>query len=628
MNRSGVVSGTVWWVFCAAVVLLSSMVSSSCVPTNQVSAQSEQITSTPETGNIVVIVTGIDGTPLITNVIVRVTGSALSDGDDFGQLRLDACPIGQAIAAWAPSYQVAFIPCTDSTQYSVALQPLDNAAYDNTAYVWQSAYASCSQCHASGFNGGYNEFQEWGMDGHATVFTDRYFESMYRGTDISGVSGPQTQWIYKDDKFFRSVNVSAPEYKGPGFQLDYPGRAGNCAYCHAPAAISSALADADLTPLFLSAADSRREGVTCDVCHKVNNVILADNNYPFPDKPGILSLQFLRMDSFITGPFSNILSPVQNSIGHTRSKCANVFSSSDFCAACHYGKFGDTLIYASYKEWKESPYGKNPKKDGYRTCQDCHMSRLPGNNKIPLEKRSACSETAEGFQNFDHNMMDYGWDESLSRNVPRLIRGAAKIATSFEYNGAESNLLKVSLVVRNTSAGHKFPTDSPLRHLILVLDSRDQFGNILLQAGGSQIPIWGGINNSYMEGLGVKGYAGLPGKIFANVLIEEDINLWPSAAYWNETKPAQISNRDILSDNRLEPGGRDESEYFFTVPDDGEVRFRISLLYRFGFYDLMQQKRWVETGQRADIPVVVIECSGNVNSLDAIQCLQTDPKPD
>jgi hypothetical protein len=48
-------------------------------------------------------------------------------------------------------------------------------------------------------------------------------------------------------------------------------------------------------------------------------------------------------------------------------------------------------------------------------------------------------------------------------------------------------------------------------------------------------------------------------------------------------------------------------------------------MYRFGFYDLMQQKRWVETGQRQDIPVMVIRCEGNINNTKQIDCEQIDP---
>jgi hypothetical protein len=88
-----------------------------------------------------------------------------------------------------------------------------------------------------------------------------------------------------------------------------------------------------------------------------------------------------------------------------------------------------------------------------------------------------------------------------------------------------------------------------------------------------------------------------------------------------------VTKDGVISDNRLEPNGRDESNYFFAIPDDHEVRFKISLIYRFGFYDLMHQKLWVGDPRRWDVPVVVYQCNGNVGNARKIRCEQIDPPP-
>jgi hypothetical protein len=625
VRTSGAVSGRLWWVINAALLLVFSFVLSSC------SAIIIPLSPTPTAVvehdlKIITIAVVDQNNKPIKRATVRVSGTSQVDGDDDGGYYIQACVNGQYIGASAPGYQVGFIACDGSSQsYSIQLQSLNNVAYDNPSYVWQSAYGNCSPCHAGQFGSAYDELPEWESSAHAKVLTDPYFETVYRGTDISGVSGPATQWLFMGNQLVRQVDTTSTSYKGPGFQLDYPGQAGECAFCHAPAAISPVRAEVNLSPLNTANGDLRREGISCDVCHKVNAVILASNQYPYPDKPGVLSFQMLRMDAFMTGPFSNILLPNLSLASHTRSMCASIFSSSDFCAACHYGKFNDMLIYNSYGEWKNSSFAENPGGDGYRTCQDCHMSRMKSDDTTPLAKRSACSETTAAFQDFSHNMMDFSRDEKLGRDIPRMIRGAAKLKASFDYNPDKNDSLKVSVTVINKNVGHKFPTDSPLRHLILFLDAKDEFGNTLLQVDGPQIPNWGGTNNAYMESSGVKGYAGLPGKIFANLLIEKDTNISPTTAYWNETRPAHITKDGAVSDNRLDAGGKDVSTYFFSPPYDGEVRFTISLMYRFGFYDLMQEKRWVDTMQRADIPVVKLECSGNVKNVDQFDCQQVDP---
>ena len=105
----------------------------------------------------------------------------------------------------------------------------------------------------------------------------------------------------------------------------------------------------------------------------------------------------------------------------------------------------------------------------------------------------------------------------------------------------------------------------------------------------------------------------------------------PSLADWDQGLLTLTTNGSMSVDNRLEPGVRDVSDYYFAPPADGEVKFTISLLYRFGPYDLMQQKGWLKEGPQdilpahADIPVVVVECNGNIEQPDRIVCNQIDP---
>ena len=179
-----------------------------------------------------------------------------------------------------------------------------------------------------------------------------------------------------------------------------------------------------------------------------------------------------------------------------------------------------------------------------------HMQ--PGGEYPPSSRRQACSETDINFQNFDHNLMNLGFDETSGKQIPLMIKDAARLNVKFKYEPDKKNSLNVIVKVQNTNAGHKFPTDSPLRHLILVVEAKDRFGTTLLQVDGEQIPNWGGMGKPFMDGLGIKNYGGLPGKIFANLLVEEDTNVSPTAAYWNETKFAW-TDVSVNSDTRLSP---------------------------------------------------------------------------
>ena len=601
------------WAICIGVLLLFFAVLASCTPAPiPVTAPTE--TPIPPDGSIPVTVLDKNGNPFEQGVVVRVSNSSQADDFDNGGLHIESCDQNtQLIAAWAKGYEVGLARCDHPT---IQLTPLNGS--DNINYSWASAFGNCINCHAGQLGSTYNEMNEWLKSGHSKIFNQRYLESMYRGTDVSGNSSPLTQWTFVDNNRVRIPPVINASYRGPGYKLDFPEQPGNCAYCHAPAAIPASQQNVDLMNLFRRAGDVRAEGVTCDVCHKVFDVTLDQNGFPFVDHPGILSFKFLRSDNqiFMTGPFSNILTQDPNIPTDHHLTCSPVFSKSEFCAACHYGKFGNMTIYNSYGEWRQSSFGDNPSEADYKTCQDCHMSHMKaGDENPPSSKRQACSESDPSFQNFDHNMMKLGIDDN-GKEIPQMIQDAAKLTVKFKYEPDKKNSLDVTVRVKNTKVGHKFPTDSPLRHLILVVDARDQQGTSLIQVAGDQIPTWGGTGNALLDSHGIKSYAGLPGKIFANLLVEEDTDISPTAAYWNNTKFAWVDTNSN-SDTRLAPGQEDKSDYSFTVPNAGEVNITVTLVYRYAFYDLIAEKQWWD---RPDIIVTSVNCHGIPTNPDQIKC--------
>ena len=578
----------------------------------------------PDQGTIPVIVKDENGQQFSAGVVIRLSDSTYVDDPDNGGVRIINCVAPQMISAWHIGYFVEFTPCDGrTTQYEIQLRPLKSV--DNTGYNWLTAGSNCINCHSGQVNPSYNEYNEWVRSGHATTLNDKFFETMYRGTNIFSESSPITERRLTDKGLVRVPPEQGLTYRGPGYKLDFPQSPGTCAYCHAPAAVNHSKMEVDLTTFFSRWGDASNEGITCDVCHKILNVILADNGLPYVDRPGVLSIEYLRpsINSFYIGPFSNINLGGRTNKEHELS-CLPIYSQSEFCASCHYGKFGDMVIYNSFGEWKTSKYGDNPNEPDYKTCQDCHMSHMPVEVENPLtQKRQACSESADGFQNFDHNLMDYGWDEKLQLEIPRMIRNAAKINLDFKYEPDKKESLDVIVKVRNTRAGHKFPTDSPLRHLILVINATDQFGTSLYQVDGGVIPNWGGVGQPHMEQLGMKNYGGLPGKIFANILVEEDTNVAPTAAYWNNTTLTWVNHEQPKSnsDTRLEPDKVDNSKYSFFIPSTGPIKIRATLVYRFAFFDLMDQKEWI----RPDIIVTSVECIGNPTNISTITCQQVEP---
>jgi hypothetical protein len=192
---------------------------------------------------------------------------------------------------------------------------------------------------------------------------------------------------------------------------------------------------------------------------------------------------------------------------------------------------------------------------------------------LPSE-RDACSETNLEFRDFNHNMMNYGPDpDNPLREIPLLVKNAATI--TIDEPKIETGLVKFKVTVRNTGAGHKFPTDSPLRHLILLVQVTAQ-NTSLPQISGPTIPVWG-----------AQDYAGYPGMIYANLLKDRDTNEMPSFAYWNSIEPAWQ-----VSDTRLVPGQAVQSEYSFVAPSNGSAVIAVRLIYRKAFIEIARQKGW------------------------------------
>jgi hypothetical protein len=120
-----------------------------------------------------------------------------------------------------------------------------------------------------------------------------------------------------------------------------------------------------------------------------------------------------------------------------------------------------------------------------------------------------------------------------------------------------------------------------LRHLILVIEARDENDRLLTQVEGPIIPEWGG------TGTQPEDYAGRPGVIYGNILQDKDTNLVPAVAYWNPTIPAWAG-----SDTRLRPNEYILSHYSFIAQSHGDVRITARLFYRYAFIEIMRQKGW------------------------------------
>lgn len=512
----------------------------------------------------------------IARAIVRVQTtdiSATSDRDGRFQLSIPASAKNVILTAWAQGYFNGGPVDLSTEKGNVKIKLFPHTDQDNPDYRWLSAMdqsgegenQGCIECHSSqGKNLLFTlPVDEWLLDAHAHTVTNPQFLSMYSGTDLNGNQSPLTRYVSIEDYGTEPIKADPSQaYYGPGYKLDFPDTDGNCAACHTPLSAVNAPYHSDPT----NQEGVLEEGISCDFCHKIWDIILdPSTGLPYQNMPGVLSYQFRRPEEghqFFTGPYDDVapgedtFSPLQNQ--------------SQFCAACHYGVFWDVVVYDSYGEWYRSPY--NDPENG-QTCQDCHMPRT-GVSHFALPEQGGLARDPETI--FSHKMPGAS-DATLLQNAVEMT--ILKLI--------DEDILSIQVALNNNQTGHYVPTDSPLRHLILLVNVEDRNGQTLPMKNGPRLPDWCGVGNQ-QEGA----YAGLPGMAYAKILAEQWTNISPTGAYWNPTY--------VVSDNRLAPFSSSTSTYEFQISEAKPLTIHIQLLYRRAFYDLMKQKVW-------NIPDILME---------------------
>lgn len=422
---------------------------------------------------------------------------------------------------------------------------------------------NCGSCHQ-------RIYDEWVQSTMARTTHNRWLSDLYNGTDAEGKKG-----------------VS------PGYRLDFPNSAGNCADCHAP---SAALNDPGRTDLnqVLWRGGTDANGVHCDFCHKIREVQVSN-------RPGVQSITMNRLlpvgmmmmrPVFAYGPYVDVVTmPMVTSYNP-------LFEKSEFCSSCHQdathlpkGKPWDYLrvypeagkyelyengtvvpaqwTYQEWLEWQSSLPNRDPDKG--RQCQDCHMNwrgkDLPYDEYIVGGMAKRMMGTRREPQQIHPHHFE-GAEESR-------LRGAAYMQVDTEVR---DKTLAVTVDLMNVNAGHRLPTGVSFRNMILIVSAVDRSGARLKFVSGSQVPDWGGVGSS-ADG----NYAGHPGKGFAKILADAKGN--QLVQDWQAAR--------VASDNRIKPKETDTSVYTFELPSDttrGSVT--AALIYRRVFKPIADAKKW------------------------------------
>lgn len=530
---------------------------------------------------VAVLGTVLCGGRPVSGVTVRIQGRPIdATTDEQGRYTLSGLSEGVpvTVSAWKDGYYCAKADDIIPPAIGVTLTLRTVQTNDNPNYEWIAPVGlnSCYSCKPG-------ITQIWlDNDAHAGSALNPRFLSMYNGTDVRGNKSPKTRHAYSRDYGAFPLRPDPDEpYYGPGYVLDFPDTAGNCSACHVPGAAVDAPYDTD--PNAATGADLF--GVHCDFCHKVADVhVDPATGVPYPNRPGVLSMDIRRPFAADPDRYQLFFGTFDDDNVPEEDTNLPLLRESRFCGACHYGVFWDTVVYNSFGEWLESPYS-NPTYDGAATCQQCHMpapSMLGG---------KALTNVAPSKGGIDRDPMSIHAHTSPGAMSIELLQNALTMSAVAQRS---SDAVHVDVSITNDRTGHDVPTDSPLRHLILLVRARDESGNPLAQVSGPTVPEWGGVGDPE------RGYyAGLPGKVYAKILEELWTEVSPTAAYWNMTR--------ILSDNRISAFETDASSYVFDAPMQGAVEVEVRLIFRRAFKSLMDEKGWGTPDILMETCVLVIE---------------------
>jgi hypothetical protein len=440
-----------------------------------------------------------------------------------------------------------------------------HAAEDHPDYAWlPSEYhpgegedQGCAACHST--DGKEDDtllpVDEWRTDAHSQSAKNPRFITMYNGTDVLGNQSPLTQFVNNRDygTFPLPPDTDQPYY-GPGYKLDFPETDGNCAACHTPAA--SVNDPYGINPAKVTGVAA--EGIPCDFCHKVWAVRLnPEDSLPYPNMPGVLSFEFRRPPEghqFFAGPYDDV-APGEDTYSPLQVESA-------FCAPCHFAVFWDTVVYNSYGEWLESVYSDQ---ESEKTCQSCHMPVGQADHFALAEVGGLIRDPGTIPS---HKMLGV-MDQAFMQDAVTMMVNADRVGEQ----------ISVQVEIFNDNTGHHIPTDSPLRHLILVVEAFDADGQRLAQVSGPLVEEYAGVGDPE-EGY----YAGLPGMVYAKILEELWTEISPSGSYWNPTR--------VVSDNRIAAMDTANSDYAFSAPGKGNITITVRLIFRRAFIGIIDWKGW------------------------------------
>ena len=212
-----------------------------------------------------------------------------------------------------------------------------------------------------------------------------------------------------------------------------------CANCHAPLAVRSG-ATRDGTNL--ASLPERLQGVTCYVCHNVNQITNTHNN-------SMRLANDRTMRGSIESPLPNDAHQSAYSPLHDRTR----LESSELCGSCHDVVNGHAVaIERSFAEWRASAFSG----ESGSTCGQCHMSKSSEPGPIAdVPGAPTRDRHSHQFPGVDLALTPFPETDAQRKAVQSLLDTTLQTALCVRGTGSNANLV---VVVDNVASGHKWPS--------------------------------------------------------------------------------------------------------------------------------------------------------------------------
>ena len=282
----------------------------------------------------------------------------------------------------------------------------------------------CESCHPV-------HAQEWKLSRHAYAMTDPVFRALtrIRQDDLDGV----------EDQFCTQCHSSICTRGGecvPGYDFE------------------------SLSPISL-------EGITCESCHRVSEVVRPYNSGHALD-PNI---------AFV-GPIAD----PQPTTAH-ESVAGDLLATAEFCAGCHdVIETSGLNLERPYGEWLESPAAAEGK-----PCQSCHMPTYDGPAADGAPMRQGLHR--HRFVGVELPLVpeiddDPDLKAELEAEIDELLATAVTVELEVAERVEPGRQLDVVVRVNNEIGAHAFPTGSTnLRQAWVAVTATDANGTVLYQTG-------------------------------------------------------------------------------------------------------------------------------------------------